>query len=590
MKVKIKLKNENKEYEIENEPKICEFFKEYISKSEFKILACKYNNEIKSLGHRLKHNGELEFLTITSPEGEDINRRGLIYVLAMAIHNIDENKKLWIDYKLGSGMFCTIENEEITTEFLKKVENEMKRIISQNILIEHKILDKEEAEAFYKENDTIRGKLQLKNHSDIELFYTEEYFNYFYGIMPYRTGDLSKFKLKKYNRGFVLITPTSENPNEIEEFTDLKRLHYALKEYDDIFKILKINTVFQLNQKIKENPKEVVLLAEALHEKKMAELSNKILHKGGVKMILIAGPSSSGKTTFAGKLANSLKLSGLNPITISVDNYFVEREETPKDENGNYDFETIDAIDRKLFNKHLSQLINGEEIEYPTFNFTTGHKEYLGKKLKMNEEDILIIEGIHCLNDKLTEKIDSKYKFKVYISALTVLNLDRFNRISTTDTRLIRRILRDNRTRNYSADHTLNMWYSVKRGERKNIFPFQETADFMFNSSIAYELSAYKRHILPLLEEITEDNKIYYEAQRLISFMKYFDDINEEYIPNNSLIREFIGASIFDDDYLEAINNKELNISNNLKNKKTEEKINKKDIQLNKKKTLKIKK
>ena len=321
-----------------------------------------------------------------------------------------------------------------------------------------------------------------------------------------------------------------------------------MDEYDEINRLMKINTVHRLNKKLKEEKgvKELILLSEALHEKKIAEIANKIKEHGNVRMVLIAGPSSSGKTTFAGKLGMSLKVNGIKPVTISVDNYFVERKDNPKDEKGNYDFECIEALDLDLFNSQLVDLLKGKEVKLPTFNFTTGSKEYRGNTLKLKEDEILVIEGIHCLNDKLTNLIPKENKFKVYISDLTVLNIDYYNRISTTDTRLIRRIVRDYKFRNYSAEHTLKTWYSVNRGEQKNIFPYQEEADCMFNSSIVYELAVLKKYAMPLLEEIPETSREYSEARRLITLLKYFKDMEPDLIPNNSLLREFIGGSIFE--------------------------------------------
>ena len=282
-----------------------------------------------------------------------------------------------------------------------------------------------------------------------------------------------------------------------------------------------------------------------MHEKKIANIADNIAKDRNIKMVLIAGPSSSGKTTFAQRLGIQLRLNGIKPVTISVDNYFVERSETPRDENGDYDFETIEAIDLKLFNDHLNKLINGEEVEVPEFNFITGTKEYKGKKLKLEKDQILVIEGIHCLNDKLTSTIDKKNKYKVYISALTVLNLDRFNRISTTDTRLIRRIVRDHQFRGYDAKHTIATWNKVNDGEEKNIFPFQEQANVIFNTSLIYELCALKPIVMPLLEEITNKDLEYAEAQRLINMLKYFEEVPKEYVPANSLLKEFLGGGYF---------------------------------------------
>ena len=302
------------------------------------------------------------------------------------------------------------------------------------------------------------------------------------------------------------------------------------------------------NKEIKEGrTSNVILLSEALHEKKMANIADDIAKRKNVKMVLIAGPSSSGKTTFAKRLGVELRLNGLKPVTISVDNYFVERVDNPKDENGDYDFECLEAIDLELFNNHIKTLLDGGTIDVPTFDFKVGTKRYNGEKMHLEDDEILVIEGIHCLNDKLTSSIPMEQKYKIYISDLTVLNIDYCNRISTTDTRLIRRIVRDNNFRGYSALHTLRTWASVNRGENKNIFPYQENCDVMFNSSLIYELSVLKKQALPLLQEITNAEPEYAEAKRLAEFLKYFEEVDEGLIPQNSLLREFVGGSIFGD-------------------------------------------
>jgi len=311
---------------------------------------------------------------------------------------------------------------------------------------------------------------------------------------------------------------------------------------------LQSNTLYKLNKIVQENKiEEYVLLDEALHEKKIVSIADTITKNKNIKLVAIAGPSSSGKTTFAKRLGLELKLNGLKTVTISVDNYFVEREDTPLDEDGKYDFESIKAIDTELLNRDLVKLLNGEEIEAPTFNFHTGHKEYKGNKMKLADDEILVMEGIHCLNDELTYLIPKEQKFKVYISALTVLNIDYYNRISTTDTRLLRRIVRDNQFRGYDAAHTLDMWPSVNRGEVKNIFKFQEEADVMFNSSLIYELSVLKKYALPLLKEIDRTSPLFSEAKRLVAMLSYFEDIPDDKVPTHSLLREFIGGSIFRD-------------------------------------------
>ena len=366
--------------------------------------------------------------------------------------------------------------------------------------------------------------------------------------MPISTGFAEIYDIVKYHEGLLIRYPAVTNPDRRPEHKDTLKLASALREYDEIYRLLGISTVYNLNKKIREGKtKELILFSEALHEKKIAEIVDQIGKRDNIKMILIAGPSSSGKTTFAQKLGMSLRIKGLEPVTISVDNYFVEREHNPKDEFGNYDFECIEALDIDLLNNHLVRLLNGEEVELPTFDFTYGHKNYLGNKLKLKKGQVIIMEGIHCLNDRLTPLIPDENKFKIYISDLTVLNIDYYNRISTTDTRLIRRIVRDYKFRNYSALHTLNMWYSVNRGESKYIFPYQEEADVMFNSSIIYEIAVLKKYAAPLLEEIPDTEPIYSEARRLLSLFQYFDDMDDTLIPNNSLIREFIGGSIFED-------------------------------------------
>ena len=425
----------------------------------------------------------------------------------------------------------------------------MQEIVIQNIPIKKVIMTKEESEKFYEKEPTLKGRLQTDvNKERISLYYCEDYYNYFYGIMPVSTGAINLVDIEKFRNGYLVKYPSVNKPNELqaESQKSLKQIS-AMDEYEDIYGLMKMNTVYRLNKKLREGKeKELILLSEAIHEKKIAEIAQKIKERQDVRMVLIAGPSSSGKTTFANKLGMALRVQGIKPVTLSTDNYFVERKDNPKDSEGNYDFECIEAIDTKLFNQQLIDLLAGKEVNLPTFDFIEGSKRYLGNKMKLEEDEILVIEGIHCLNDKLTSLIPKENKFKIYISDLTVLNIDYYNRISTTDTRLIRRMVRDYNFRGYSALHTLKMWKSVNRGEQKNIFPYQEEADCMFNSSIVYELSALKKYALPLLEEITDDNPEYSEARRLISMLQYFDTVEPDWIPNNSLLREFIGGSIYD--------------------------------------------
>ena len=527
-----------------------QLLKEEIQKAKCKIIACKFNNEIKSLNYKLKSGGKLELIDLKDKDGMRIYRRGLVYIISKAFNEVYPGALITINYQLTNAMFCTVDNLEITNEVIKNVKERIQQIVEQDLPIEKRFMTKEEAVKFYEKEKTLKGKLQLdlKQKKEVTLYYCENYYNYFYGVLPISTGFAENYEIAKYHHGFMVRYPSNETPNEISKFHDTPKLFATLEEYDELHKILNINTLYKLNQIIKSNKiTEYILLDEALHEKKIGTIADNIAKNKNIKLIAIAGPSSSGKTTFAKRLEIQLRLNGLKPVTISVDNYFVEREDTPLDEDGKYDFESIHAIDTKLLNNDLLKLLNGEEIEAPTFNFHTGHKEYKGNKMKLASDEVLIMEGIHCLNDELTYLIPKEQKYKIYISALTVLNIDYYNRISTTDTRLIRRIVRDYQFRGYNAAHTLEMWSSVNRGEQNNIFKFQEEADVMFNSSLIYELSVLKKYAIPLLKEIDSSSTLYSETKRLLSMLSYFEDIPDELVPTHSLLREFIGGSIFRD-------------------------------------------
>ena len=544
------IKCENELIEIDEPVSIKEGLKAQIEKSDVKeIIAARYNNEVVSLDKEIDKDGKIEFINKQNRDGRYIYIRGALYIASKAISELYPKALLTVNYQLTNAMYCQIDNMEVTDEMIEKVKVRMQEIVKQNIPIKKVIMTKEEAEKFYEKEPTLKGRLQTDvNKERISLYYCEDYYNYFYGIMPVSTGAINLVDIEKFRNGYLVKYPSVDKPNELraESQKSLKQIS-AMDEYEEIYSLMKMNTVYRLNKKLREGKeKELILLSEAIHEKKIAEIAQKIKERQDVRMVLIAGPSSSGKTTFANKLGMALRVQGIKPVTLSTDNYFVERENNPKDSDGNYDFECIEAIDTKLFNQQLIDLLAGKEVDLPTFDFLVGSKKYLGNKMKLEEDEILVIEGIHCLNDKLTSLIPKENKFKIYISDLTVLNIDYYNRISTTDTRLIRRMVRDYNFRGYSALHTLRMWKSVNRGEQKNIFPYQEEADCMFNSSIVYELSALKKYALPLLEEITDDNPEYSEARRLISMLQYFDTVEPDWIPNNSLLREFIGGSIYD--------------------------------------------
>lgn len=513
------------------------------------IIACICNNEVKSLNYDLKDNDQIQLLDTSTKDGHRIYIRGILYVMAKALNELYPEAQLTVNYQLSNAMFCEIDNMKITDEMIENIKNKMKEIIDKNLPITKVIMNKEEAEEFYHKEKTERGIAQIDNNLKemVSLYYCEDYYNYFFGVMPISTNFTDVFDIMKYKNGFLVRYPSASYPRKLAEFKENKKLLSTLEEYDDIHKVLNIHTLYNLNKSIEEgNTKDIILLSEALHEKKIANIADDIANRKNVKMVLIAGPSSSGKTTFAKRLGIQLRLNGLKPVTISVDNYFVERKDNPKDENGNYDFECLEAIDLDLFNRDLKTLLAGGTIDVPTFDFKVGTKCYNGEKMHLANDEILVVEGIHCLNDKLTNAIPMEQKYKIYISDLTVLNIDYCNRISTTDTRLLRRIVRDNNFRGYSALHTLKAWDSVNRGENKNIFPYQENCDAMFNSSLVYEICVLRKYALPLLQEITNKEPEYSEAKRLIEFLKYFEEIDGELIPKNSLLKEFIGGSMFE--------------------------------------------
>lgn len=534
--------------DVKKKTRIIDLLKQEIQKSEYPVIACKFNNEVKSLNYEVVSDGVIELIDLTNKDGMRIYKRGIIYIISKAFHELYPEALLTIDYQLYHSMLCEIDNLEVTEEMIENVKKRVIEIIEQDLPITKKFMTKEEAKIFYEKENTLKGRLQvdLETKKEVTLYYCEDYYNYFYGVLPISTGYIKKFDILKYHDGFLIKYPNRKPPFEIPEFIECPKLLQTLDEYDDVHKILKIDTLYKLNQIVKKDKvKDYILLDEALHEKKIAGIADSITKNKNIKVILIAGPSSSGKTTFSKRLEIQLKINGLKPKTISVDDYFVERKDTPRDENGEYDFEAIEAIDTELLNNHLIKMLNGEEVEVPEFNFHTGQKEYKGKRMKIEDDEVLIMEGIHCLNDKLTFLIPKEQKFKIYISCLTVLNIDYYNRISTTDTRLIRRIVRDNQFRGYDALHTLKMWESVNRGEARNIFPYQEQADVMFNSSLIYELSVLKDYAMPLLKEIGPELPEYAEARRMYSMLSYFESISPKSIPSNSLLREFIGGSIF---------------------------------------------
>lgn len=544
----MKITYKDKTIEIKENETIQNVLKEEISKSEYPVMGAIYNNQYVGLTEEIKEDGKIELLDIATRPGMKIYKRTLIYIFAKVLKELYPDNKATVNYQLSNATYCDLGDIEITDELIQTINEKMRKIIKAGLPITEKTMTREEAAKFLEENNTLRGKLQydIETNEEIHMYFCEDYFNYCYGILANNTSLVKIFEVRKYDKGLLIRYPSKEKPNQLPKLIQNKKIKWALEEYNDLHKILNIYTVYRLNEAVKENRiKDVIMLDEALHEKKIANIADQIAKDRKIKMVLIAGPSSSGKTTFAQRLGIQLRVNKIKPVTISVDNYFVERKDNPKDEDGNYNFECIEAIDLKLFNDHLTKLLNGEEIEMPQFDFHKGTKKYNGQKMKLHDNEVLVIEGIHCLNDRLTAKIAKEQKFKIYISALTVLNMDRYTKISAQDTRMIRRIVRDYQFRGYSAKYTIQGWPSVTRGEVENIFPFQEDANAIFNTSLIYELGVLKNIAKPILEEITQDEPEYAEAKRLLEILKFIETIPPEYVPTNSLLKEFMGGGDF---------------------------------------------
>lgn len=513
------------------------------------IVAAKVNNNLRELGFELDNDVKLEFVDLSMSIGQRIYQRSLSFVFIRAAMELFAGCNVSVEHSLSKGLYCEIDYKNpINEEDVEAIENRMREIINQDVPLIKKSIPKEQAKKIFKQFGMgAKEKLLRYREKDFINIYSCGWLkNYFYGYMVPRTGYLNNFRLKFYLPGVIIQFPTKESPNKVPKFVEQPKLASIFREAEVWGNILNVEYVAYLNEAIEQNKvPELIRVSEALHEKKIAQIADKITTKNK-RVVLIAGPSSSGKTTFAQRLLIQLKVNGLNPVTLSTDDYFVDREFTPRDEEGNYDFEALEAVDVELFNEHIAKLIQGQEVHIPTFNFLTGKREYNGNKLKIHKDQPIIIEGIHGLNEKLTEDIPHNKKYKIYISALTQLNIDNHNRIPTTDTRLIRRIVRDSKYRGHSALTTLRLWKSVRRGEEKNIFPFQEEADTMFNSALVYELAVLKKYAEPLLTEINNNEPEYAEAKRLLKFLSYFKSIEDDkYVLQTSILKEFIGGSCF---------------------------------------------
>ncbi len=508
------------------------------------------NGKIRELHKKVSKDADIKFITLSDTIGHKTYERSAIMLFVKAVHDImGKDICIKVEFSIGKGVYCAIQGDKkLDDESVKQINKRMNDLVAENIPITKQPYPIAEAVALFKKQG-MEDKVDLfryRRSSYINVYELDGYYDYFYGYMMPSTGYIKYFQVFPYESGVLLLLPDKSCPTQLELFEPREKLFATLEAANSWGEDLGIGTVGELNNRICEGRlSDVILVQEALQERRIAEIANKIVARGGIKFVMIAGPSSSGKTSFSHRLSIQLQTHGLKPHPIAVDDYFVEREKTPRDANGDYNFECLEAIDLEQFNKDMCRLLEGERVELPKFNFKTGHREYNGNFKELGPDDILVIEGIHGLNDKMSYALPSESKFKIYISALTSLNVDGHNRIPTTDGRLLRRMVRDARTRGASATRTLQMWPSVRRGEEENIFPYQESADVMFNSALIYELALLKPYAEPLLYSVAPTEPEYYEAQRLLKFLGYFLSIPGDSIPNNSLVREFSGGSCF---------------------------------------------
>lgn len=529
-----------------------EIAKEWQGQYEHDIVLVLRDGKLCELRKKVSGDCTLQFLTTATAPGIEAYKRSATLIMLKAFQEVFGAKhidKISVQYSLSKGYYCTVKgNLTLNQEALDQVKAKMFEIVGQNITINKRSVSTGAAIQLFQRHKMYDKEklLKFRRASKVNIYSLKDYEDYFYGYMVPSTGYVKHFDLFLYDEGFVLQLPSKEQPDVVPMFAPQNKLFQVLKESERWGEMMGIETVGALNEEISAgNIKDIILVAEALQEKKIAEIATKIAEDPSKKFIMIAGPSSSGKTSFSHRLSIQLRANGLKPHPIPVDDYFVNREFTPRDANGEYNFETLDAIDVEQFNKDMIALAKGEKVSLPTYNFITGKREYKGKTMQLGSDDILVIEGIHGLNDKLSYALSKESKFKIYISALTQLNVDEHNRIPTTDGRLIRRMVRDARTRGISATETIKRWQSVRHGEENYIFPYQEEADVMFNSALIYELSVLKQYAEPLLFGISKDMPEYVEANRLLKFLDYFLGISSENIPNNSLLREFVGGSTF---------------------------------------------
>ena len=547
--IQIRCKNNKKSQKVEIGSTLFDIFSVFGLQMEYGPVSCKVNNKVEGLHYRVYNNKDVEFLDMTSPSGSRAYTRTLFFVLCKAVQDLYPAHDVIIDIPVSNGFYVDVRfGRPATDEDVDKIRQRMQEIIDAKMPIRRYMVPTEEAIALFEEKGDVEKVKLLKTSGSIYTTYYKigEYVDFYYGTLLTNTSELYLFGLEKYYDGMLLRIPSVKDPGVLGELTKQDKMFEIFKEHHRWQDILGIRTVGDFNQAVDAGfTTDIININEALQEKKIAKIAEDIANRKGVKLVLLAGPSSSGKTTSCKRLSIQLAVNGLKPLQISLDDYFVDREKTPKDANGEYDYESIYALDLQLINDQFNALFRGEEVELPKYDFQTGKSKKSGKKLKMNDNNVLVVEGIHALNPELTAQIPNEQIFRVYASALTTILLDNHNYIPTTDNRLLRRIIRDYKYRGVSAQETIHRWPSVRAGENKWIFPFQENADAMLNTAMLYELAVIKTQAEPLLQQVPENCEEYAEAYRLLKFLKYFKGIPYNNLPPTSLLREFLGGSSF---------------------------------------------
>ncbi len=548
--ITVTIKGEKREYEAGTSYET--IARDYQEQYSSQIALVTVNGKIRELFKKLKKDCEISFFTVSDGIGHKSYVRTAVMLMIKALRDVagtDRLERVKVEFAIGAGYYCSIKGDlELNEELIEKLNGRMRDLVEADLPYIKKSYPIGDAiEIFRQQGMKEKEKLfRYRRSSYVNVYCLDGYYDYYYGYMLPRTGYVKHFQVSAYEDGLMLLLPEAQAPDKLPRILSRENLFKTLKQSDEWGNMMHIGTVGDLNDRICQgNINDIILVQEALQERRIGEIAEDIVKRNGVKFVMIAGPSSSGKTTFSHRLSIQLRTYGLAPHPIALDDYFVNREQTPKDENGNYNFECLEAIDVKQFNKDMLDLLAGKTVELPSFNFKTGQREYRGNFKTLGPEDVLVLEGIHGLNDAMSYALPNESKYKIYISALTSINIDDHNRIPTTDGRLLRRMVRDARTRGTPAKRTIGMWASVRKGEEEYIFPFQESADAMFNSVLIYELAVLKQYAEPLLFGICKGEPEYYEAKRLLKFMEYFIGVSGDSIPKNSICREFIGGSCF---------------------------------------------